>query len=531
MNKMVGALSLGAIFCACASVPRDMPVSPTKTSLPVAFQAPPLFSRSEISSYVWNPQVAHKPFPHLRLAIIPTQNTELLKSYLSRALAWISSREGPLTGELSSDTALAQVQEVFMDNFAAAANSLAGADLSADVDFYAAMPVLDGHGEENEIRLNLGVAFMTPDGKKIAEVKVRSSEAMSSTSCARYISLAHEEGFPASRTQCFERGFLVALSSVLDHLEFALRKSAALGLFQSQLYAKEAANSPITRDMFSGSSQPTVEKVLPKEPPGFNLNSDVDTPVYAESEAPDNFAMVVGIEKYQNVSNAQFASNDARAMRRHLLALGFPDKNIALLSGSEATKSGIEKYLASWLPDHVTRRSKVFFYFSGHGANDPISHEAYLIPWDGDPSFLSSTGYPLTRLYTTLNSIPAAQIVVVLDSCFSGEGPRSVMAKGLRPLVQKVNMGPAVLGDISALAAAGPDQVEGTLSEEGHGLLTYYFLKGLNKTRGVATLEKLYQYLDPRVQDVARNDGRVQTPQLLGKNIKVTLGLLGETLK
>ena len=515
---------LYSILCACASLPADTPTAPPQVALPVAFKAHPLFSRTEIDSFNWNPPIGHPPFPHLRLAIIPTENTQNFETYIAQTLKWISDREGPLTRELNSATALSQVQEVFRDNFAAASQSLSGADLTADVDLSAKMPILDGHREENKIQLNLIIAFMTPDGEKITQIKASSTEEMSSSSCARYISLAHEEGFPASRTQCFERGFLVALSGVLDHLEYSLRKSSALGLFQNQLYAKEAANAPITPNLFSKSDQKSEERNAPNTTSDSTLNSDVDTPIYAKNEAPNDFAIVIGIQKYENVSEAQYASNDARAMRRHLLALGFPDKNIAFLSGSQATKSGIEKYMTSWLPNQVSIHSKIFFYFSGHGANDPQTHQAYIVPWDGDPSFLSATGYSITRLYQQLNALNAGQVIVVLDSCFSGEGPRSVMAKGLRPLIQKVNMGPAALGSIAALAAAGPDQVEGTLPEEGHGILTYYLLKGLNKTKGSANLNALYHYLEPRVQDVARNEGRIQTPQLMGVKTDITLG-------
>lgn len=523
MRQKIVPIALGVLLAACARVPRDMPESPREASLPVAFEAAPLFTRAQLDSFKWKPPIGRSPFPHLRLAIIPTQNTRNFNAYIARALHWIANREGPLTGEINSETALAQIQEVLRDNFAAASQNLNGADLFADVDLYARMPVLDGRGEENKIQLDLSVAFMTPDGKRIAVTHAHSSEAMSSSACSRYIKLAHEEGFPASRTQCFERGLLVALSGLLDHFESSLIQSSAIALFQSQIYAKLAANAPITKNMFS---TPAVAASNEGAPSGAAtaLNSDVDTPVYAESAAPADFAVVVGVEKYENVGDAQFASNDARAMRRHLLALGFPDKNIALLLGDQATKSGIEKYLGAWLPDHVSKKSKVFFFFSGHGASDPSSHRAYLVPWDGDPSFLANTGYSLTRLYHELSSLKAGQVVAVLDSCFSGEGPRSVMARGLRPLVQKVDMGQVLLGPTLALAAAGPAQTEGTLPEEGHGILTYYLLKSLNRTKGLGVLNKLYRYIEPRVEDIARNAGRIQTPQLMGQKTDVTLG-------
>ena len=92
----------------------------------------------------------------------------------------------------------------------------------------------------------------------------------------------------------------------------------------------------------------------------------------------------MGIENYSNVPPAQFAERDARTVVAHFEAMGLPRRNIIHLSGSKAVRTGLEKYLEDWLPRNVERKSQVFFYFSGHGAPDPISGGAYLLPWDGD---------------------------------------------------------------------------------------------------------------------------------------------------
>ena len=60
------------------------------------------------------------------------------------------------------------------------------------------------------------------------------------------------------------------------------------------------------------------------------------------------------------------------------------------------------------------------------------------MPYDGDPSFIEQTGYPLKKLYESLNKLPAKEIIVALDSCFSGAGGKSVIAKGARPLVMNL---------------------------------------------------------------------------------------------
>jgi uncharacterized caspase-like protein len=202
-------------------------------------------------------------------------------------------------------------------------------------------------------------------------------------------------------------------------------------------------------------------------------------------------------------------------MHAHLLALGFPERNIIFLRGAQAGRAGIEKYVESWLPRNVKEGSRVVFYFSGHGAPDPVQGQAYLVPWDGDAKFLENTGYPVERLYRKLDALKAREVLVAMDACFSGYGGHSVIAKGTRPLVTKIDDGRGALGRLVVLAASSLDEVTGTEEAQGHGLFTYHLLKGLQEMRGQATARELYDFLKPRVQDAARRQNRDQTPQLM----------------
>src|SRR5439155_24158910 len=112
-------------------------------------------------------------------------------------------------------------------------------------------------------------------------------------------------------------------------------------------------------------------------------------------------------------------------------------------------------------------------------APNPRTGKAYLVPYDGDPVFVEQTAYPLERLYEKLASLPAKEVVVVLDSCFSGAGGRSVIAKGMRPIVTEVENPMLAKGKAVVLAASTGQQISSTYEEKAHGLLTYFFLKGL----------------------------------------------------
>ncbi|MCR4297115.1 MAG: peptidase C14, partial [Elusimicrobia bacterium] len=101
-----------------------------------------------------------------------------------------------------------------------------------------------------------------------------------------------------------------------------------------------------------------------------------------------------------------------------------------------------------------------------------------------------------------------------LDSCFSGAGGRSVLPKGARPLVTRVDEGGEQLGKLVILSASEGDEIALSDDKQGHGLFTYHLLKGLNTKGGEATVKSLYDYLVPRVQDGARQQNRDQTPRL-----------------
>ncbi len=187
----------------------------------------------------------------------------------------------------------------------------------------------------------------------------------------------------------------------------------------------------------------------------------------------------------------------------------------------KAARTDLEKYLENWLPNNVEKDGSVFVYYSGHGAPNPKTGDAYLVPYDGDPTFLESTGYPLKRLYSALDKLPAKDVTVVLDSCFSGAGGRSVLAKGAKPMVLSIENPVLASGKTVVLAASADNQISSAYEEKGHGLLTYFFLKGLqgegdiNKD-GVTTMTELYEYAKPNVQRVARKQyNNEQTPQLL----------------
>jgi len=248
------------------------------------------------------------------------------------------------------------------------------------------------------------------------------------------------------------------------------------------------------------------------------IKSDIDQPTVRLAEHPDYYALVVGIEKYSTgLPDARFARHDAIAVKDYLRALGFPEQNIKFLTGQSATGTSLASCLEDWLPRNVKEDSRVFFYFAGHGAPDSKTGQVYLVPSDGNPNFIKTTGYPVKKLYADLGALKAKQVIVALDACFSGAGDRSVSAKGARPLATHTETAISLDNKITLFATVAC-QEGATLPGQGHGIFTYYFLKGLageaKDANGVVTPRGLYNYLKSKMQDAANLQNREQTPVL-----------------
>ena len=262
-----------------------------------------------------------------------------------------------------------------------------------------------------------------------------------------------------------------------------------------------------------------------EEPQKF-INSDVDdVPISGKITNSKSYAIVIGIEQYrQKLPQATFAARDAQTVTNYLTrTMGYPEENIVTLINEHAAKSDLEKYIEKWLPSNATPDSTIFVYYSGHGAPNPSSGDSYLVPYDGDPSFINETGYSLQRLYAMLGKIRSKKIIVALDSCFSGAGGRSVIAHGTRPLV--MNMKDVIIPrGITVLSASSREQISQSYDDNGHGLFTYFLLKGI-KTKNVVhddgslDTTALFEYVKPQVQSIARNKyHNEQTPQLIGES-------------
>lgn len=255
----------------------------------------------------------------------------------------------------------------------------------------------------------------------------------------------------------------------------------------------------------------------------------------------DAAALVIGISKYRDemIPQVRYARRDAEIMASYLETVGgIPRSRIKLLTDEGATLSDLAAYVEEWLPRRVSADTTVFVYYAGHGTPNLATGKAFLLPYDGHPDF-SNKLYPLERLYEMLERLPTKEVVVMLDSCFSGATGRSVLPKGARPVGIAIESPVLASGKLAVLSAATGTQISSDYDKEQHGLFTYYVLKGLrgdadSDNNGTIEVEELYDYVRKGVIAVASEElNRDQTPLLqpppehIGKRGKVRITIAG----
>ncbi len=303
-----------------------------------------------------------------------------------------------------------------------------------------------------------------------------------------------------------------ALTECLDNLAGQIEANGPTLLAKMPIMAKSKGESRVTEL---------------REPTSLSITKyDVDElPAIKAKPNKNSYAIVIGIEEYrQKLPNSDFSIHDAKTVTEYLTeAMGYPEENVVTLLNDRALKSDFEKYFEKWLFNNVEKDGSMFIYYSGHGAPNVKTGDAFLVPYDGDPAFIDQTGYSLKRLYDNLGKLPAKEIIVALDSCFSGAGGRSVIAKGARPLVMTMEKS-VVPSNVAVLSASSGEQISSTYEEKGHGLFTYFMLKGLKgegdeNGDGKIEIGELFDYIKPQVERTARKTyNNEQSPQLIAPN-------------
>ena len=279
-------------------------------------------------------------------------------------------------------------------------------------------------------------------------------------------------------------------------------------------YAKGAdINLQLGKQVLIASAiQSTREEVEIKR---LSLISDVDENIpKTDKNNINTFVLIIANEKYQQVASVPFALNDGKVFRKYCeQTLGIPSKNIREYTNATGNQMKFGVNLLRDIVDVYSNVSnpQIIVYYAGHGIPDESSRTAYLLPVDGIISDMS-TCYKLDDLYTTLGALPASQITVFMDACFSGSKREDGMIASARGVALRVKSG-VPQGNMVVFSAAQGDETAYPNREQQHGLFTYYLLKKLQETQGDIALKDLGDYITKQVsQQSLLLNSKKQTP-------------------
>ncbi len=213
------------------------------------------------------------------------------------------------------------------------------------------------------------------------------------------------------------------------------------------------------------------------------------------SSLATTYGIVIGVASYADprIEDLTYAATDAISFAQSLQEQSdVSPSRITLLTNNEATRAAIDQAFADIAV--ISRpEDKVIVYLSGHGASVPDlngdeadgdgNDEAFL-PYDaakGDPaSYIIDDD-----LGEWIAHIPAEEVAVFIDSCYSGGQAKALDEgtlgkKGLSDSIAKdvlTDASPKQLREV--LAACQPNQMAWENRGLQHGVFTYFVLQGM----------------------------------------------------
>lgn len=224
-------------------------------------------------------------------------------------------------------------------------------------------------------------------------------------------------------------------------------------------------------------------------------------------------ALVVGINKYKNVSPLGYAVSDAEEVKNILInELGFSSDNVLYLVDEGATKGGILRAFHTFTSDDVRVDDRLFVFFAGHGHTRTgfRGEVGYLVPYDADMND-SSSFIRWDELTRNAELIRAKHVLFVMDACYGGLAVNRDLQSGssrfLKDMYQRFSR--------QVITAGKADEV---VSDSGgplpnHSVFTGHFIEGVRgkaaNEYGVITASGLMAYVYAKVANDMNSE---QTP-------------------
>lgn len=230
------------------------------------------------------------------------------------------------------------------------------------------------------------------------------------------------------------------------------------------------------------------------------------------------WGLIVGVNHYEDatIADLRYSINDAHSL--YALLISRPDcyeRDRLRLLTAQVTRRDILKSLHEQAAAAATG-DLLLFYFAGHG--HVIDGESYLLSSNTvSTRMLPDTAIPLRRVKEIMQRSSARAKIIILDACHLGVGLNSRAAVTERQAFFSSLFEQAE--GIAILAASTRDEASWEDTEKGHGIFTYYLLRGLAgeahaQRSGYITLDDLVPYLREQISVWGRQQRIRQRPTL-----------------
>jgi hypothetical protein len=215
------------------------------------------------------------------------------------------------------------------------------------------------------------------------------------------------------------------------------------------------------------------------------------------------YALVIGNNDYLKLNKLQTAVNDATAIAQLLQSrYGFQTKLL-----KNATRNDILTAVSEYrktLPENAN----LLIYYAGHGYNDKQADKAYWLPVnaenDNNENWISADD-----ITTAVHAVPALHVLVIADSCYSGDLTRGAFDINLG---SKAAFLEKMLKSRSrTLLASGGDEPVADGGAGGHSIFAGALIQNLNQIQDAQfTGDSLFQIIEEQVGGLSRTS---QVPQ------------------
>ncbi|QLE57672.1 caspase family protein [Nostoc sp. TCL26-01] len=220
---------------------------------------------------------------------------------------------------------------------------------------------------------------------------------------------------------------------------------------------------------------------------------------------PKLWLLLVGVNQYQDqqLASLRYSAVDCQVLAEALAGATqeqFLQKEINIyhdFAGELPILTNIRHSLQQ-ISQTAQPTDTILFYFSGHGMLQANTQQAYLCLADTQKDNLENTGLAVKELLELLSNSGVQNQLVWLDACHSG----GMTLRGLNPtpqLVQVLQQRAAKSKGFYALLSCDTNQLSWEFPELGHGVFTYYLMRGLRGDaadhQGMISADSLYRYV------------------------------------